>query len=76
MNFTTIKTGREIEQERLEFKADRIGHNDGGPIARSNPSRTTYMAHAKGWVMVRHPGCRPFLITEKLWRSFPLVERS
>ena len=56
------------------FKEDRVGHNDSGPLARANPTRVTYMAHGKGYVMIRHPGRRPFAIEEKLWRSFPLLD--
>ena len=51
------------------FKKDRVGTN-GRPGSR--PSRITYLAHAKGYVMCRHPGCMPFVITEKEWLSFPL----
>lgn len=47
---------------------DRIGTN--GHL-NSRPSRITYLAHGKGWVMVRHPGCVPFAITEKEWLAFP-----
>lgn len=47
---------------------DRIGTNGN---SNSRPSRITYMAHGKGWVMVRHPGCIPFAITEKQWLAFP-----
>ena len=61
--------------EQRAFVADRIGHNDSGPLARCNPQRLTYLAHGKGYVMVRHPGCIPFAISEKLWRSFPLLEK-
>jgi hypothetical protein len=66
-----LRTGREIEQDRLRFKADRIGHNGLG-----SPSRVTYLAHARGYVMARHPGCIPFAIPEKEWLSFPLWENS
>lgn len=70
----TLRTAREIEDERLAFKAARIGHNDGGPIARANPTKLTYLAHGKGYVMVRHPNCQPFAITEALWLSFPRID--
>lgn len=68
---TTLRTAYEIEVERLTFKHDRKGHNY---AMGSEPflSRITYMVHAKGYVMCRHPGCRPFVITEKQWREFPL----
>lgn len=59
---------------KLEFKRDRIGHNGHGETPR--PFRITYMAHAKGWVMVRHPGCMPFAITEKDWLNFPLYQQT
>jgi hypothetical protein len=55
-----------------EFKRDRIGHN-GNPGSRA--SRTTYMAHGKGYVMVRHPGSMPFTVTEKEWLAFPFWEK-
>lgn len=66
--FAKLRTGREIEQERLAFKAPRYGHNDTG----IEPwwSRINYMAHANGYVMARRPGCKPFVIGEKLWLSF------
>jgi hypothetical protein len=53
----------------LNLKADRWGHN--GVV---NPcwGRITYIAHAKGYVMARRPRAVPFVITEKLWNSFPL----
>lgn len=35
-------------------------------------SKVTYMAHAKGYVMARRPGCTPFVITEKQWLNFPI----
>jgi hypothetical protein len=69
-----IRTASEIEAERKAFKADRVGHN-GNIRARMQPRRITYLAHGKGWVMARHPGCSPFAIQEQLWRSFPLYER-
>lgn len=70
-NSMVLRTASEIEAERLEFKTDRIGHND-SIEGRRHPSRITYVTHAKGYVMARHPGARPFVITEELWRSFPL----
>lgn len=66
---------KKIPDDVKWFRADRVGHNDGSPVARANPRRLTYLAHGKGHVMVRHPGCSPFAISEKLWRSFPLVEK-
>lgn len=54
------------------FKADRYGGVSSHPAA--NRSRLTYMAHAKGYVMVRRPGCIPFVISEKLWLSFPVFD--
>jgi hypothetical protein len=68
-----LKTARQLERERLEFKADRYGHNDPSSVEPSL-SRIAYMAHAKGYVMARRPGCKPFVIDEKLWRSFPKWE--
>lgn len=65
----SLKTTRTIRRERLDFMRDRNGHNGCG-----RSSRTTYMAHAKGWVLVRHPGCIPFAVTEREWRSFPYWE--
>jgi hypothetical protein len=65
----TLRTASEIEQERLAFKADRYGHNN-APTAEQFWSRVTYMCHAGGYVMARRPRCSPFVITEKLWRSF------
>lgn len=53
-----------------DLQRDRIGHNDTS-AGRSRPSRITYLAHAKGYVMARHPGCSPFAISEALWSSFP-----
>jgi hypothetical protein len=61
-----LKTASEIERERRAFKRDRIGHN-----GRGTPSRITYVAHGRGYVMARHPGCMPFVISEKDWRNFP-----
>ena len=58
--------------KRGDFMHDRIGTN-GHPAAR--PSRVTYLAHGKGWVMVRHPGCIPFAITEDAWLSFPFYQK-
>lgn len=66
-----LRTASEIETARKEFKADRYGHNNPTSI-KPRLGRITYMAHAKGYVMARRPGAMPFVITEKLWRSFPL----
>lgn len=63
-----LKTACELMAERRDFKRDRVGHNGRGSKL---PSRVTYMAHAKGYVMCRHPGCSPFVIPEADWRSFP-----
>ena len=71
-------SGADLKQayrERQEFEADRWGHNDprGAEICYS---RITYMAHAGGYVMARRPGATPFVISEKLWRSFALFTKS
>lgn len=60
------------ERERRDFKRDRVGTN-GNPSAK--PARIIYMARAKDYVMVRHPGCIPFAIREREWLSFPLWQR-
>lgn len=52
-------------REAQEFEADR--HPSSG--------RTTYMAHGKGYVLVRHPGCIPFVVTEAEWRAMPLWQK-
>lgn len=49
----------------------RYGHNHNGEDNLFY-SKITYMAHAKRYVMVRRPGCKPFTITEKQWLEFPL----
>ena len=67
-----MTTGSKLK--RGDFMHDRLGHNGRGPDPKS--SRITYMAHAKGWVMVRHPGCIPFAITEKDWLSFPIYQQT
>lgn len=64
-----LKTANVLRRERLDFMRDRIGHN-----GRGSPSRITYMTHAKGYVMARHPGCMPFVIPEKDWLSFPYID--
>lgn len=53
-----------------DFKKDRLR-----PTVNGTPSRVTYMAHGKGYVMCRHPGCIPFVIREEEWLSFPIIER-
>lgn len=55
-----MKPTRVLIRERLDFMRDR---NGGG--------RLTYMAHAKAYVMVRHPHCVPFVMPEKDWRNLP-----
>jgi hypothetical protein len=57
-----IKTTRTLINERKQFMADRI----------RNGHRVTYLAHAKNYVMVRHPGCIPFCVSEREWRDLPL----
>lgn len=37
--------------------------------------RVSYMSHASGYVMVRRPGCIPFVLTEKEWLALPLWEQ-
>ncbi len=48
------------------IKADRV---DGR-------GRVTYLAHGKGYVMIRRPGCIPFTLPEKEWRALPLFQKS
>lgn len=55
-----------------DFKRDRAGAGGG---YGAKPSRVTYMAHGKGYVMIRHPGCIPFVVTEKEWLAFPLWKK-
>jgi hypothetical protein len=55
--------------EGKDFMRDRLGHNGHG--ASPKASRITYMTHAKGYVMARHPGCIPFVIHQKDWLAFP-----
>lgn len=62
---------REAHRERREFEADRYGHNN-APVLNQHWSRVKYMCHADGYVMARRPRCTPFVISEKLWRSFAL----
>lgn len=62
----SLKTTRERRREQRDFMRDRLGHSGSG-----RPSRTTYMAHGNGWVLVRHPGCIPFAVMEREWQSFP-----
>lgn len=62
----SCKSTRELRRERADFTRDRIGHNGHG-----RPAHITYLAHARGWVMARHPGCVPFVITEQSWTEFP-----
>ncbi len=64
-----LRTASEIEQERLAFKADRYGHNGNGS-PDSHLGRITYLCHTQGYVMARRPGAMPFVISERLWRSF------
>lgn len=60
-----LKTASTLQRERREFMADRM----------PSTGRTTYMAHGKGYVMVRHPGCMPFVVTETEWRAMPLWQK-
>lgn len=39
---------------------------EGGPIC--------FMAKADGYVMVRRPGCTPFILSAKEWEWLSLVE--
>ena len=50
----------------------RHGHNFNYGGGVKYLSKVTFMANAKGYVMVRRPGCMPFVITEKQWLEFPL----
>lgn len=67
----TKKAAAKAFREQNNFTSDRLGHNNPTSIEPSL-GRITYMTSAKGYVMARRPGCLPFVITEKLWRSFPL----
>lgn len=69
MDFREIRTGSEIEGERLAFKAPRHGHNN-PPGQEPTWGRINYMAHADGYVMARRPRATPFVIPEALWLSF------
>lgn len=57
-----LRTASEIERERLDFKRDRY-----------KGTRVKYLAHAKGYVMVRKPRAAPFVMTEKEWRQLPYL---
>ena len=35
-----------------------------------------FLAHAKGFVMVRYTGFHPYVITEKEWLNLPLHKRA
>ncbi len=52
----------------------RFGHSFA--VGRSDQawSKVTYMAHGKGYVMVRRPQCTPFVLTEKQWLAFPIYD--
>ena len=51
----------------------RYGHNHNSRTVNAW-TKLTYMAHANRYVMVRRPGCIPFVITERQWLAFPLWE--
>lgn len=68
--FLVGKTQQRAQVDR-DFRRDRVG----APRGSDRPSRVTYMAHGKGWVMIRRPGAAPFTITEKEWLAFPVYER-
>jgi hypothetical protein len=57
----SLKTTRVRRREHLDFTRDRAAPS----------GRTTYMAHGRGYVMVRHPGCTPFIVNEKDWLAWP-----
>lgn len=62
-------------QARREFEADRWGHNN--PRGQEPTyGRIKYMTHAGGYVMARRPHCMPFVISEKLWRSFQIFDKA
>lgn len=59
------------------FTKDRFGHNYNPGAAFHGPpvlSKIKYLAHAKGYVMARRPGCSPFVLTEKQWLELPFWE--
>lgn len=56
--------------EQRKFRRDRYGHNHNTGTGEPHWSRITYLAHAKGYVMARRPGCIPFVLTEKQWLEF------
>lgn len=54
------------------YKRSRNGHNHVG-VNRVG-SKINYVMHGKGFVVARHPGCRPFVLTEQQWLEFPIWE--
>lgn len=63
-----MKPTRVLIRERRDFIRDRYGH---GRYAMHS-GRITYVAHGKGYVMARFPGCVPFVLSEKEWLGFPI----
>lgn len=57
-----------------DFEKDRFGHNDPSG-AVPHWSRIVHLAHASGYVMARRPGCLPFVLSEKVWDTFPYWDR-
>lgn len=71
----SVKPTRVLIRERSDFIRDRYGHNHNpAALAHGQPvlSKISYMAAAKGYVMVLRPGCLPFVLTEKQWLDFPM----
>lgn len=52
----------------------RYGHTHSSSASRAIWTKITYMAHAKGYVMARRPGCEPFILTENQWAAFPFYD--
>jgi hypothetical protein len=48
-----------------DIKFDRYG----APAHSDQLGRLSYLAHGKGYVMARRPGCVPFAVTIQEWQA-------
>ena len=71
-----VEIAQALERENtrgLDHALDQAGEPSRFKHDRSKDGRIVYMAHAKNYVMVRRPGCVPFVLTEKEWRTLPIL---
>lgn len=58
----------------MKTEFDIRARRDSRRVLTGRLAKIRFMARADGWVMVRRPGCTPFVLSEQTWMDLPLFE--